>query len=172
MTDYMSRQRLELPKNPKEEVIAACDMALLSAPSEYPPDLPSSGELAGAPEWHSFEWKSWEIGEHIRQQLQRNPKLKADTDILDNIIYVIRCRNLRRGRQSFVMLLGFKGASNYADEIASFLNDPDVAGHALDTLLKMRVPGYASEVAPLLDAEQAWIRKKARTYLERYPRVA
>ncbi len=158
--------------SPKEKVIAACDRALSFAPSEYPPDLPSSEELLGAPEWYSFEGRVWEIGEHIRSQLQSNPNLKADMGILNKIISVIQCRNLRRGRQSFVLLLGFKGANNYADEIAHFLNDPDVAGHALDALLKMRVAGYASRVEALLESKQTWIRNKAKTYLERYPRDA
>ena len=70
------------------------------------------------------------------------------------------------------MLLGFKRASGFADEIARWLSDPDVAGHALDTLLKMRVAGYASEAEALLKSEHAWIRNKAKTYLERYPPAA
>lgn len=158
--------------NPKEAVIAACDRALSFAPLKYPSDLPSSEEFPGAPEWYSFEWKVWEIGENIRQQLQSHPKLKVDADILNKIVSVIQCGNLRRGRQSFVLLLGFKGASKYADEIGGFLNDPDVAGQALDSLLKMRVAGYAGRVEALLESEQAWIRRTAKTYLERYPRVA
>jgi len=111
--------------NNKGRVISACDRALSFAPLEYPPDLPSSEELRGAPEWYSFEWKVWEIGENIRHQLQGNPKLKANTDLLDRIISVVQCRNLRRGRQSFVLLLGFKGASGYADKIVGLLSDPE-----------------------------------------------
>jgi hypothetical protein len=155
-----------------QEVIATLDRALSFAPSEYPPDLPSSDELRGAPEWYSFELKVWEIGEDIRQQLQKTPQLIADTDFLNKIVSVIQCRNLRRGRQSFVLLLGFKGASGYADEVARLLSDPDVAGHALDTLQKMRLAGYASEVEALLESEHTWIRNKAKTYLGRYPRAA
>ena len=97
-------------QNPKEEVLSACDRVLSFAPSEYPPDLPTREGLFGAPEWYSFEWKAWEIGENIRHHLKENPKLKANTDLLGRIISVIQCRNLRRGRQSFVLLMGFRGA--------------------------------------------------------------
>jgi hypothetical protein len=167
------RQQLMIEShNPKEEVLNACARALSFAPAEYPADLPTREGLFGAPEWYSFECKAWEIGENIRHQLMGKPKVKANTALLGRIISVIQCRNLRRGRQSFVLLIGFKGASGYADEIARLLSDPDVNGHALDTLLKMRVAGYASKVEALLESEHTWIRKKAKTYLERYPRAA
>jgi hypothetical protein len=71
-----------------------------------------------------------------------------------------------------VLLLGFKGASSYAGNIASYLNDVDIAGQVLDTFLKMRVAGYSKEVMPLIESKYKWIRRKAEVYLERYSSIA
>ena len=84
------------------------------------------------------------------------------------ILVVVRCRNLRRGRQSFAMVLGYKAAARFADDLAPFLSDCDIDGHILDALLKMRAPGFYRNVLPLLAAEHSWVHKLARRYADRY----
>ena len=150
-----------------EDVLNACRDALRQAPKKFPPDLPVN-RLSRQPEWYPFEHSVWETGEHIRHAFLKTRSLRKQTEILDAIVKCALARNLRRGRQSFVMLLGHVAAQPYADAIAPLCADPDVAGHAIDTLIKMRAPGYARHVRPLLSAQHAWIRNKARTYLERY----
>jgi hypothetical protein len=66
------------------------------------------------------------------------------------------------------MALAFKDAVTLAPRLAAHLRDRDVAGHCVDTLLKMGAPGFASEVERLLDDEQTWIRRLARRYIEHY----
>ena len=80
--------------------------------------------------------------------------------------------NLRRGRQSFVMALGFTGAAHLAPRVARFLADPDVDGQVIDTLLKMRAPGFVAAVRPLLTDTHAWIRNLAKKYVARYSPAA
>jgi hypothetical protein len=49
-------------------------------------------------------------------------------------------RNLRRGRQSFIIALGFIAArryARYAEPLAAFLHEHDGGGQVLDTLIKM-----------------------------------
>jgi hypothetical protein len=152
----------------RERILDACSAALALAPDSYPEDLTTTESLTGAPGWYPFEHKAWSIGEDVRQWLLRQPKLKRDPSIQQAIINVIRCVNLRRGRQSFVMLVGFTAAQGWAPTIAEYLDDPDIYGHALDTLLKMRAPGYAARVQPLLASKFTWIRNLARKYMERY----
>ena len=60
----------------EEQVLAACGEAIRLAPTEFPPTLPPSKELSGAPEWYPFERQAWPIGESIRQAFAKNPKLK------------------------------------------------------------------------------------------------
>jgi hypothetical protein len=151
-----------------DEVIDACEAARSLAPTEVPSDLAPDASIGGAPGWHPFEHAAWPIGESIRLSLKEAPSLKRDSRALDAVADVVRCRNLRRGRQSFVMALGFTGAARYAPVLADYLTDPDIAGQVLDTLRQMRAGGYDGAVAPLLRARHAWIRNLARRYLDRF----
>jgi hypothetical protein len=99
---------MTVDNDPKGKILAACNKALSLAPSEYPVDLPAGANLLGASEWYGFEWQAWEIGESIRQQLLGHSKLKNDAEIINKIISVIQCNNLRRGRQPLCSCLGSK----------------------------------------------------------------
>jgi hypothetical protein len=152
----------------EEEIIAACEDALRLAPTEYPPTLSPSKELFGAPDWYPFEHQAWRIGESITQALARDPRLRKREPILSKVAEVATCKNLRRGRQSFVVVLGFVSARHYAERLAAFLGDPDVDGQVLHTLIKMRASGYTREAELLLFSEKTWIRRLATRYLDRY----
>ena len=45
------------------------------------------------------------------------------------------------------MALGFVAAREFADTVAPFLSDPDVEGQVLDTLIKMKAPGYTQQAS-------------------------
>src|SRR5262249_49105875 len=124
-----------------DEIHEACKLARSMAPGEYPPDLPCEPELLGAPAWYPFETRAWPIGERIRQSFKEHPKLKRDQNVICEVMEVIECVNLRRGRQSFVMSLGFTGASAMAARLGRFLGDRDIDGHVISTLLKMKASG-------------------------------
>jgi hypothetical protein len=153
----------------EEHIIAACERALSIAPPEWPVDLPPSKELFGAREWYPFEHEAWAIGESIRRALVKHPKLKKRTALVSKVAEVATCRNLRHGRQSFVMAIGFVDACPFAATLVPFLRDADVEGHVIDTLLKMKAGGFSHAVSPLLQSEKSWIRRKARKYVDRYP---
>jgi hypothetical protein len=151
-----------------EEIFAACEKALSLAPALYPPTLPPFKESLGAPDWYSFEHEAWGIGESVRRSFVQNPKFKKNRDVLSRMVEVACCRNLRRGRQSFIMALGFVAARQCAKTLSPFLTDPDVDGHVVYTLIKMKAPGFISEVEPLLQSDKTWIRNLAEKYLSRY----
>lgn len=154
--------------NTAEEICAACRSAIALAPRTYPPDQPTSKDLAGAPAWYDFELTAWQIGERIRQTLAAKPRLRRDTKVQECLLAVLEYPNLRRGRQPFVTNLGYIAARARASRIATFLRDKDIDGQVIHTLLKMKAPGFASEVAPLLHAQHTWIRNLAKKYLARY----
>ena len=151
-----------------DAIIAACAAAKSLAPADFPTDLAPDRFTSGAPAWYSFEHAAWRVGETIRLSFQATPRLKRDPRVVDAVVDVIRCRNLRRGRQSFVIALGFTCAARCAPTIVEYLGDPDLAGQVVDTLLKMRAAGCAEAVSRLLDTPHAWIRNLARRYLDRY----
>jgi hypothetical protein len=153
----------------EERIIQACDQALSLAPQEYPPDLPPLKEIWGTAEnWYPYEHEAWKIGEQIRATLVKVRALKEKDSLLARVAEVATCRNLRRGRQSFIMALGFVDAKKYAPILAPLLGDQDVGGHVLWTLIKMKASGFTSEARLLLHSDRAWIRRLARTYVERY----
>jgi hypothetical protein len=154
------------------EVVSACAAACNLAPRAFPPDLPTTPLLRGAPDWYPFEHQAWEIGERIRQSLQRRPRFKRDALVREAIMKVVACRHLRRGRQSFVMALGFAAAHPDAAQLALFLADPDIHGQVVDTLLRMRAGQFVSLVAPLRASKYSWIRRLAKRYCDRYEAVA
>jgi len=154
------------PPKDEKEILAACDLALSLAPPERAPDLPPD-DYAIAP-FHQFEWDVWPIGESIRLAFVKNPKLKKSKAALAKLVEVACCVNLRRGRQSFIMAMGFVAARPLASQLITFLNDEDVNGHIIDTLLKMKVPGFGGQVQPLLGDKRAWVRRLAYRYLSRH----
>jgi hypothetical protein len=155
-----------MPGIPEEEngVLATCAEALSLAPESLLPPLPPSPELLGAPAWYPFETSAWTLGENIRQCLLQRPRLKSRATVLQAIAEVALCERLRRGRQPFVGLLGFRGAAQYASRLLPLLADEDVDGHALSVLLRMRAVGYQDEVRHLLVSDRAWVRRIARRY--------
>ena len=159
-----------VPKS-EEEVLVACDHALRLAPAQWPDTLPASKKLLGAPEWYLFEHETWAIGESIRRAFVQHPHWKKKTFLTSKVVEVATSRNLRRGRQSFIMALGFTSACPHAPSLVAFLSDPDVNGQVIDTLLKMRAGGFAHAVAPLVQSDKTWISRLAKKYIERYPTV-
>jgi len=155
----------------KDELIALCRKTIRLAPAERPPDLPIL-ESAGVPDWYPFERKGWANGETARQTLIGRRNWKRDQQLQQEMLAVATHEPLRRGRQSWLMALGFVDAQPLANRIAPFLTDPNVDGHVIDALLKMRSPDYVSEIWRLSKHEQPWIRKLARRYLVRYSDAA
>ncbi len=151
-----------------EEICRMCSSASALAPRQEPPDLGTDD--AGVPRWHPYEFKVWQIGEDIRHALKAAPKLRAHSQVQECLLRIAEDRRFRRGRQSFVMNLGYRAAASHAPRVAALLSDNDVAGHALDTLIKMNASGFVREVWPLAGAPQAWVRKLAKKYLTRHGR--
>ncbi|MDT8069153.1 MAG: hypothetical protein ROO76_13390 [Terriglobia bacterium] len=98
----------------------------------------------------------------------KNPKLRKP-EIFGKLAEVACCRNLRRGRQSFIIAMGYTSARQYAAGLVPMLSDVDVDGQVLHTLLKMKAPGFASDVRPLQKSDKTWIRRLANKYLDRFP---
>lgn len=106
-------------------------------------------------------------GEEIRPLLTGSPKLRSDIDIQKKILNICLNKKAKRGRQSFIILMGSTKFSQYAKDIVSQLSDPAVSGHVIDTLIKMKAADYKEEVSQFLENETTWIRNKAKKYCEK-----
>ena len=76
-------------------------------PNEILPDLPFMELAPDVHDWYMFEHEIWEIGEEIRQLIFYSKKVLTDSQIA-RIINICLDEKAKRGRQSFVMLLGKK----------------------------------------------------------------
>lgn len=152
----------------KEQIILKIENAERLIPEVLVPDLPGQEECPDIPEWYSFEHSVWSAGEQIRSIFKNNPKLKKDPEIQEKILEICLRPEAKRGRQSFLLLLGSTHCSNYSDEIADLLKDDNVCGHAIDTLLKMNAGNYVKQIEPLTSHKITWIRNNAKKYIQKY----
>ena len=136
-------------------------------PEENLPDLPYMDLAPDVHDWYEFEHRLWEIGEEIRQFLSEN-KNKLNKNQIDRIVSICLDKKAKRGRQSFVMLLGKKIYNSYADMIVTVLNDDDVDGQVIDTLYKMGAKEYVEQIEPFLTHNRTWIRNEAKRYVQKY----
>lgn len=130
-----------------------------------------SSQVDGAPPWYRHEYKVWEVGENLRALLLKKKKFRQNKAIFDRVAEICRNPKYGKGRQIFVLVLGAYGGPDYVEVAADLLDDAEVAGHAVDALLKMRGSGYAHLVAALKAHPITWVRNEAKKYCKRYPEV-
>lgn len=136
-------------------------------PDENLPDLPFMKLAPDVHDWYMFEHEIWELGEEIRQLICAGKKTLTQTQI-DRIINICLDERAKRGRQSFVMLLGKKAYQNYSDKIAPLLNSDDVDGHIIDTLYKMQAGQYVDLIIPFTNHKRTWIKNIAKKYIQKF----
>ena len=95
-------------------------------------------------------------------------KNKLNVSQIERIVKICLDKRAKRGRQSFVMLLGKKMFSEYAEQIASLLNDDDVDGQVIDTLYKMQAGQYVNLITPFAEHKITWIKNEAKRYIKKY----
>lgn len=136
-------------------------------PEKTLPDLPCMELEPTVNDWHDFEHEIWEIGEQIRQlMLQERKELnKEQADRVCKICVDIRAK---KGRQSFIMLLGKKRYVSYAHNIIVVLTDEDVVGHVISSLYKMGASQYIEQIKPYTNHAITWIRNEAKRYVQKY----
>lgn len=155
----------------RDEFNAQINKLLLSAealiPKENLPDLPYMEQAPKVHNWYDFEHELWGIGEDIRQLIVAEHK-DLNPEQINRVCKI--CVNVcaKRGRQSFVMLLGKKRYVPYADRIAAVLTDEDIDGHVISTLYKMGATQYVDQIKPYSTHSITWIRNEAKRYVQKY----
>ncbi len=121
----------------------------------------------GAPAWLEFEHKIWELGEKLRHVLKAN-RWKGKCPVLDAAVKILSCKDYRKGRQTFALLIGEFGQGNYGIHLAECLTDEEVSGHCLKAMTKAKISGFGEHVRRILDSSEGWQRKAAEKYLTLY----
>lgn len=136
-------------------------------PNELLEDLPFMEDVPDVHDWHRFELDLWDIGEEIRLLILESKKKPSKLQV-ERILKICLNRNAKRGRESFIMLLGKKCYACYAPEIVPLLNDEYVDGHTVDTLYKMDVSEYVKQIEPFVNHKRTWIKNTAKKYIQKY----
>ena len=118
--------------------------ALKYIPLEEVTELPET--RFNLPQWHSYEHSIWKLGEQIRQIILEDSKIKLSEGQIEKIIEIINNPLAKRGRQTFIWLLGKRKYAGLASRIIDQIYDEDVSLHVFDTIYKMRALGYEKEI--------------------------
>lgn len=166
--DHVAAIRL-LSELPDDASLSLDDVtALFELPRLWAKKFTQSREVVGSKNekiiWHRFEDLTWALGECLRRALVPRKKIRFDPKVSELILAVIRDATLLKGRQSFVMLSGDLKLPEHAAALIELLDDPDVVGHAILSLRKLKVASARSKVATLANHRRAWIRTEVRKY--------
>jgi hypothetical protein len=152
----------------KEKIINLINKAETLTPQKIEKDLEPLDEFSQVQNWHKYEIDIWEIGEKIRQVIISKKSLRKDTEIIELIIKFCLNKNSKRGRQSFILLLGYKHLSKYAPQLINLIDDKYVYGQIIDTICKMQATGFEKKILPFRTDKNTWIKNTAIKYTEKY----
>ncbi|MEZ7496060.1 hypothetical protein QO206_11200 [Leeuwenhoekiella aequorea] len=152
----------------KEKIIELINKAKNLTPKKMDKDLSPMEGFPEVPNWHKYEREIWDIGEKIRQIIYTKKSLRKDKEINDLIMEVCMDKKSKRGRQSFILLLGYKHLSGHAPKLITMINDKFVDGQIIDTIYKMQATGFEKDIKPFATDKLTWIRKLAVKYVKKY----
>jgi hypothetical protein len=156
----------------KKDILKLVQEANSIIPNAIVPHLEFMDGYPDVPKWHDFEQRVWAIGEKIRLIMNSKPKLRSDKELQDRFVEIVKNRNAKRGRQSFILLLAYRVCASYSAALLSELNDPFVDGQVIYTWRKMQKSLYVQNVSHYLNDSRKWVRDEATKYVNKYNRTA
>lgn len=89
----------------------------------------------------------------------------ADDSFFEDIVELAQNRQYGKARQMVVLSFGRSKRLEAAGVLLSLVDDPDVDGHAVKALGKLRAPSARSALEGKLNDRRAWVRGEARRAL-------
>ncbi|GAB2757076.1 HEAT repeat domain-containing protein [Sinomonas soli] len=86
-------------------------------------------------------------------------------DYFDELVGLARDRSYGRAREMLVIGLGRSKRPEAPEVLIELLDDPDVNGHAVKALRKVKTPLARAKLERMLGDERAWVRKEAQRAL-------
>jgi HEAT repeat protein len=93
----------------------------------------------------------------------------ADDSVFDELAALARDRRYGKARQMIVLGLGKSKRPEVVEVLLSLVDDPDVDGHAVKALGKLKAPAARAVLERKLDDDRAWVRGEARKALAKLP---
>lgn len=124
----------------------------------------------GVETWLEFEYRTWALGEGLRQALSSRSQWKRSPVLWNSVAQVLADDELRHGRQPFFELLARYGGATYHDALIRGLDDETVQGQAIKALRLARVEGANARISEIQsETKHGWVRREAKKYLEKFP---
>lgn len=86
-------------------------------------------------------------------------------DYFDELVGLARDRSFGRSREMLVLGLARSKRAEAADVLVDLLDDPDVNGHAVKALRKVKTHAARVGLERMLGDDRAWVRKEAQRAL-------
>jgi HEAT repeat protein len=93
----------------------------------------------------------------------------GDDSVFDELAALAADRRYGRARQMVVLALGKSKRPEAADVLLALTDDPDVDGHAVSALAKLRVPAARDVFQRKLSDDRGWVRREAKRALAKLP---
>jgi HEAT repeat protein len=86
----------------------------------------------------------------------------ADDSCFEELVGLVHERDFGKARQMVVLGLGKSKRPEAAQVLLGLVDDPDVDGHAVKALAKLKSPAARAALERKLDDSRAWVRGEAR----------
>lgn len=85
-----------------------------------------------------------------------------DDACFEDLVGLARDRAYGRAREMVVLGLARSTRTDAGDVLIELLDDPEVSGHAVKALRKLKLPAAREGLERMLEDERAWVRKEAK----------
>jgi hypothetical protein len=117
--------------------------------------------------WFGYEYKIWNLGEKIRRILLKRKDLRKAEVVHDLVKAIILDKKYGKGREPFALILGEFKIILSLDDLRKAINDEEIQGHILKSLIKLKIKGFENEAEKISIEKKGWIAKTARDYLNK-----
>lgn len=149
-------------------IVNKIKLAERTTPNFLEANLPATLLIPEVPEWHNYEYHIWKLGEDIRNLILTQPLLRKDRELFHRLLNICTNPNSKRGRQSFILLFGYKELSHYSSQLITQIEDEFVTSHIIDTILKMKEDNYCDIMQNFITHPNTLIRNNAKKYIAKH----
>jgi HEAT repeat protein len=107
------------------------------------------------------EGLAWAVGNAL--------EVLADDSMFPELVELASDSRYGRARQMIVLALGKSKRPEAVQVLMGLVDDPEVDGHAISALAKLKAPAAREAFESKLDDERAWVRREARKALTKLP---
>jgi hypothetical protein len=113
-------------------------------------------EFIAAPDGNELGLR-WTIGNAL--------SVVADDSVFDDVVSLLQDRRYGRSREMLALALANMRTPRAVDVLIASLRDPDIAGHAIKALGKLKARRAYGAIEPFVNDEKSWVRAEAKKAL-------